>query len=88
MIVRRLVEHRPRHLPHPLDLGKTMLDPRIKIGVVEIHIREPPQIRVIARRAQRLAMPLFQRFKSDKCVFEHGRFDCHARALSRGRMRG
>jgi hypothetical protein len=33
-------------------------------------------------------MPLFQRLKSDKGVFEHGRFDCHARGLSRGRMRG
>jgi hypothetical protein len=33
-------------------------------------------------------MPLFQRFKSDKGVFKHDRFDGHARGLSRGRMRG
>ena len=88
MTVRRLVEHRPGHLPRPLDLGEAMLDPGVKIGIVEIHVREPPQIRVIARRAQRLAMPLFQRFKSDKGVFKHDRFDGHARGLSRGRMRG
>ena len=65
-----------------------MIHPRVEIRVVEIHIREAPQVGVVARLAQRLAMPLLQRLKADEGVFERDRFDGHARGLSRGRWRG
>ena len=56
-----LLRQRRRALPRPLDLGKAMIDPRVEIRVVEIHVGEPPQIRIVARRPQRLAMPLLDR---------------------------